>query len=165
MLVDIAPTLAMYEGTTADFARRYWHWFFLIQPPPLPERLIEADPTNYVRDVMGRRHAGLSVFDPQALAQYLRCISIAGTAAGICADYRASAGIDLEHDRTDRSTGHRLAQPLLWAAHGVVGTCFDVPSLWRDVAQQSSARSVDCGHCIAEERPEELLREARDFFV
>ncbi|MFX8067261.1 hypothetical protein ABTK78_19450, partial [Acinetobacter baumannii] len=54
-LLDIAPTLAMYEGTTEAFARAYWHWFLLIQPAPLPERLIEADPAAYLRDGMGRR--------------------------------------------------------------------------------------------------------------
>ena len=52
VLLDVAPTLAMYEQTTEAFARAYWHWFFLIQPAPLPERLIEADPTAYVRDIM-----------------------------------------------------------------------------------------------------------------
>ena len=60
VVLDIAPTLAMYEQTTEAFARAYWHWFFLIQPAPLPERLIEADPAAYVRDVMGRRSAGLA---------------------------------------------------------------------------------------------------------
>src|SRR5437763_1842493 len=108
MLLDIAPTLGMYERTSFDFARAYWHWFFLIQPPPLPEALIESDPVRYVRSVMGTRHAGLGAFAPQALAEYERCAGIPGTAAAVCADYRASAGIDLEHDQADRDAGHRL---------------------------------------------------------
>ena len=98
MLLDIAPTLAMYEGTTEAFARGYWHWFFLIQPAPRPERFIEADPLAYLREGMGR--AG-DFFEPAAWAEYERCIQRPGTAAAICADYRASAGIDLEHDRAD----------------------------------------------------------------
>jgi haloacetate dehalogenase len=68
MLLDIAPTLGMYEHTTDAFARAYWHWFFLIQPPPLPESLISADPVRYVRSVMGKRHAGLAAFSSAALA-------------------------------------------------------------------------------------------------
>ena len=73
MLLDIAPTLAMYAQTSDDFARAYWHWFFLIQPPPLPEALIESDPARYVRSVMGSRHAGLAPFDPVAeLAAFFR---------------------------------------------------------------------------------------------
>ena len=166
MLLDIAPTLAMYEGTTEAFARAYWHWFFLIQPAPLPERLIEADPLAYLHDIMGRRHAGLAAFAPQALAEYGRCIQIAGSAASMCEDYRASAGIDLEHDRVDRAARHRLAQPLrvLWGADGVVERCFDVARLWAEVAPQCSGRAVPCGHYIAEEAPDVLLAEALDFF-
>ena len=166
MLLDIAPTLAMYEATTQAFARAYWHWFFLIQPAPLPERLIEADPVAYLREVMGRRHAGLSVFAPEALAEYERCIAMPGTAASICEDYRASAGIDLEHDRVDRDAGRRLAPPLrvLWGAHGAVGRCFDVLPLWSAAAASVSGRALDCGHYIAEEAPDELLGEVFDFF-
>ncbi|EJL83910.1 putative hydrolase or acyltransferase of alpha/beta superfamily, partial [Polaromonas sp. CF318] len=108
MLLDIAPTLAMYGNTTDVFARAYWHWFFLIQPPPLPEALIESDPVRYVRSVMGKRHAGLAAFAPAALAEYERCAQIPGTAASICEDYRASAGIDLVHDRADVAAGLRL---------------------------------------------------------
>ncbi|MEH3084944.1 MAG: alpha/beta hydrolase [Xylophilus ampelinus] len=165
MLLDIAPTLAMYERTTEAFARAYWHWFFLIQPAPLPERLIEADPAAYVQEVMGRRHAGLSAFAPEALAEYRRCIALPGTAAALCADYRASAGIDLEHDRADRAAGRRLRLPLrvLWGAEGTVGRCFDVLALWREAAEDVDGRALDCGHYIAEERPAELLDEVRAF--
>lgn len=167
LLLDIAPTLAMYEQTSEEFARAYWHWFFLIQPAPLPERLIDADPAAYVRDVMGRRHAGIGAFAPEALAEYLRCIAIPGTAASICADYRASAGIDLEHDRADRDAGRRITMPLrvLWGQQGAVGRCFDVLPLWQKWAVDVSGRSMDCGHYIAEERPDELLAEMLAFLV
>ncbi|MES2184684.1 MAG: alpha/beta hydrolase [Pseudomonadota bacterium] len=166
LLLDIAPTLAMYEQTGEAFARAYWHWFFLIQPAPLPERLIETDPVAYIRDVMGRRHAGLAAFAPEALAEYERCIALPGTAGGICGDYRASAGIDLEHDRTDREAGRRLAMPVrvLWGGQGVVGRCFDVMALWRDAADDVSGRPLECGHYIAEEAPEHLLPEMLAFF-
>jgi haloacetate dehalogenase len=166
MLLDIAPTLAMYEHTNDAFARAYWHWFFLIQPAPLPERLIEADPVAYLHDVIGRRHAGLAAFAPEALAEYERCIAIPGTAQSICEDYRASAGIDLEHDRADRAAGRNVTQPLrvLWGAEGAVGRCFDVPALWRAAAQNFSGRALPCGHYIAEEASELLLPEIFDFF-
>lgn len=166
MLLDIAPTLSMYERTSLAFATAYWHWFFLIQPPPLPEALIESDPVRYLRSVMGNRHAGLAAFAPQALAEYERCIAIPGTAQAICADYRASAGVDLEHDRADVQAGHRIPQPLraLWGEHGAVGRCFDVLALWRERATQVSGRSLPCGHYIAEEAPSLLLEEALLFF-
>ena len=164
MLLDIAPTLAMYEGTTEGFARAYWHWFFLIQPAPLPERLIEADPVAYLRDGMGRR--GGECFDKRAWAEYERCIARPGTAAALCADYRASAGIDLDHDRADRAAGRRVSQPLrvLWGANGVVGRCFEPLKLWRAAANDVSGRAVDSGHYMAEEAPDEVLTEAAEFF-
>lgn len=167
VLLDIAPTLAMYEGTTEAFARAYWHWFFLIQPAPLPERLIEADPGAYLRDVMGRRSAGLAPFDARALAEYARCLSLPGTAHGICEDYRAAAGIDLEHNRADRDAGRRIETPLLalWGAQGVVQRCFDPLLEWRKIATQVEGEALDCGHYIPEEAPEALLARALPFLL
>jgi haloacetate dehalogenase len=166
MLLDIAPTLAMYENTSEAFARAYWHWFFLIQPPPLPEALIDSDPVRYLRCVMGKRHAGLDAFAPAALAEYERCAQIPETATSICEDYRASATVDLLHDRTDVAEGRQLIQPLrvLWGAHGTVGQCFDVLDLWRARAMDVSGLSLPCGHYIAEEVPQLLLAQALDFF-
>ena len=166
MLLDIAPTLGMYEHTTDAFARAYWHWFFLIQPPPLPERLIDSNPVRYVRSVMGNRHAGLAAFSPAALAEYERCAQIPGTGMSICEDYRAAATIDLVHDRADVAAGARLAQPLrvLWGDHGAVGKCFDVLALWRERASNVSGLSLPCGHYIAEEAPELLMGEVHHFF-
>ena len=164
MLLDIAPTLATYRNTTESFARAYWHWFFLIQPPPLPEALIESDPVRYVRSVMGSRHAGLGAFAPEAFAEYERCIRIPGTAAAVCADYRASAGIDLAHDEADLSRRLDIPLRVLWGEHGAVGRCFDVLALWRERATSVTGRSVPCGHYIAEEAPALLLDEAFQFF-
>ena len=166
-LLDIAPTLAMYEQTSEAFARAYWHWFFLIQPAPLPERLIEADPGAYVRDVMGKRSAGLAPFDPRALAEYQRCLALPGAAHGICEDYRAAAGIDLEHDRADRDAGRKLQVPLLalWGEQGVVGRCFDPLGEWARVADDVQGGALPCGHYIAEEAPDALLERALPFLT
>ena len=167
MLLDIAPTLAMYENTSLAFATAYWHWFFLIQPPPLPEALIESDPVRYLRSVMGKRHAGLAAFAPDALAEYERCIQITGTAHAICEDYRASGTIDLMHDRADLQAGRKLTQPIkiLWGEHGAVGQCFDVLALWHERAVQVTGNSLPSGHYIAEEAPELLIPQALNFFI
>lgn len=167
VLLDIAPTLAMYEQASNAFARAYWHWFFLIQPAPLPERLIEADPAAYVRDVMGRRSAGLAPFDARALAEYVRCLALPGTAHGICEDYRASAGIDLVHDRADRDAGRQLAMPLLalWGEQGVVHQCFQPLAEWQRVAADVRGHALPCGHYIAEEAPDALLDAALPFLL
>ncbi len=166
-LLDIAPTLAMYEQTSQAFARAYWHWFFLIQPAPLPERLIEADPAAYIRDVMGRRSAGLAPFDPLALGEYQRCIALPGAAHGVCEDYRAAAGIDMAHEQADRDAGRLIEPPVLalWGEQGVVHQCFRPLDEWRRVARDVTGRPLPCGHYIAEEAPKALLEQALPFFA
>ena len=166
LLLDVAPTLGMYDNTSDAFARAYWHWFFLIQPSPLPEALIDSDPVRYIHSVMGQRHAGLKAFALDALAEYERCAQIPGTGLSICEDYRAAATIDLVHDRGDVVAGLKLRQPLrvLWAEHGAVGRCFDVMQLWRERASDVSGASVASGHYIAEEAPDHVLAQAFEFF-
>lgn len=160
ILLDVAPTLAMYAQTSDAFARAYWHWFFLIQAAPLPERLIEADPAAYIRDVMGRRSAGLAPFDARALAEYMRCLALPGAAHGLCEDYRASASIDLVHDQRDLDQGHQLHQPLLvlWGQDGVVHKCFNPLQEWKKIAHDVQGQALPCGHYIPEEAPDLLLK-------
>ena len=167
VLLDVAPTLAMYEQTSRAFATAYWHWFFLIQPAPLPERLIQADPTAYVREVISRRNAGLAPFTPAALAAYERAMALPGTAHGLCEDYRAAAGIDLEHDRADLQAGRHLTTPtlVLWGERGVVHSCFAPLQEWQRVAAQVQGQALPCGHYIAEEVPELLLAHALPFLA
>ena len=166
MLLDIAPTLDMYAGTNATFARQYFHWFFLIQPAPLPETLISADPVAYVRSVMGGRRAGLAPFAPEIRAEYERCARLPGWAHGVCEDYRAAATTDLDHDRASRDAGQKLDCPVrvLWGKLGVVEQHFDVPALWAAQCREVSASAVPCGHYIPEEAPSELLAEVQAFF-
>lgn len=165
VLLDIAPTLAMYRQTDERFARAYWHWFFLIQPSPLPERLIEADPTAYLRDGMGRRAPSASPFDPRAWAEYERAVNQPGSAHAMCEDYRASAGIDLVHDQADVDAGRMLDAPLLvlWGEQGVVHRCFKPLADWQAVARQVHGHPLPCGHYVAEEAPDALLAAALPF--
>jgi haloacetate dehalogenase len=166
MLLDIAPTLAMYEKTDRAFATAYFHWFFLIQPAPLPETLIGANPDAYVERVMGSRSAGLAPFSPAALDAYRHALKQPGAVHAMCEDYRASASIDLEHDRADLERGTRIGCPLrvLWGADGVVARCFSPLDEWRAVARDVSGRALDCGHYIPEEAPDVLLAEMLAFF-
>ena len=116
---------------------------------------------------MGRRSAGLAPFDARALDEYRRCLALPGTAHGICEDYRAAAGIDLEHDRAERAAGRQLANPLLvlWGEHGVVQRCFDPLAEWRKLAAQVDGEALPCGHYIPEEAPEALLARALPFLL
>ena len=108
-VLDISPTLAMYEGTTMEFARAYYHWFFLIQPAPNPETLIGHDPRFYLRWKMGGMwNRPMTHFTDAAYAEYERCFCDPAAIHGSCEDYRAAATIDLEHDRADLETQGRL---------------------------------------------------------
>ncbi|KAA5922516.1 alpha/beta hydrolase [Achromobacter xylosoxidans] len=166
MLLDIAPTLDMYENTTRAFAQAYYHWFWLIQPAPMPETMIERDPVFYLRSVMGGRPGGLAHFSDEAMAEYERTARLPGWATGICEDYRASATLDLEHDRQGRAAGERLRMPLrvLWGERGAVGRNFDVLGLWRAVADEVDGGPLPGAHYLAEETPDALLREVASFF-
>lgn len=163
--LDIAPTLAMYAQTNEAFARAYYHWFFLIRPAPFPETLIETDPELYLRQTMGSRSAGLAPFTAEALAEYLRCLKLPGAAHGLCEDYRASAGIDLDHDRADIAAGRMVECEMLalWGADGAVEKCFQPLEEWRKVARRVSGHALPCGHYIAEEIPQRLLEEVLPF--
>ncbi|MCC9195467.1 alpha/beta hydrolase [Arthrobacter sp. zg-Y820] len=167
MFLDIAPTLDMYAATDRAFAESYFHWFFLIQPEPLPEALIEANPRSYVENIMGTRHAGLAPFPAPVLDAYAAALSSPGAAHAMCEDYRAAATIDLEHDQADRDAGTTPDVPLrvLWGRHGVVETQFDPLALWEKAVPGVTGRAVDAGHYLPEEAPEEILAEIQTFFA
>jgi haloacetate dehalogenase len=163
-VLDIAPTREMYRDTTDAFARAYWHWFFLIQPAPFPERMIGADPDAYWLKKCGSGSAGLSPFAPEALAQYLSAFRDPATIHASCEDYRAAASIDLAHD--DADGGRKLSQPLLalWGDRGAVHRCFDVLALWRERAEDVRGRPLPGGHYLAEELPEMVASAFLAFF-
>ena len=167
MLLDISPTLTMYERTDMAFAQQYYHWFFLIQPAPLPETLIGADPIFYLRKkVSGWGSGGAGFFDPRALAEYERCFSDTAAIHSMCEDYRAAASIDLAHDRADVEA--RIACPVhvLWGERGVVHRLFTPVADWRAKASGPvSGHAVPSGHYIAEEIPDLLVNEIMSFFA
>ncbi len=164
-LLDISPTKKMYESTHREFAQAYYHWFFLIQPKPLPEKLIGSDPQFYLRHKLGSGSAGLAPFTSEALSEYLRCFT-PETIHASCEDYRASASIDLEHDRADAQAGHKIACPLLvlWGKRGVIERCFSPLQDWAEVATDVCGRALDGGHYLAEELPDETCAELETFF-
>jgi haloacetate dehalogenase len=164
-LIDIAPTATMYARTDKAFATRYFWWFFLIQPAPLPERMIGADPEFFLRTHIDGQVKTPGATEPAAFAEYLRCYNDPATRHAICEDYRAAATIDLEHDKADAD--QRVKAPLLaiWGGKGTVGALYDVLETWREKALQVSGRAFDCGHTLQEERPEETVAELTAFFA
>ena len=162
-VLDIAPTLYMYEHADMALARAYYHWFFLIQPFDLPERLIGADPDFYVDKKIGKWSKTEGCFSAEALAEYKRCFRDPATIHATCEDYRAAAGIDLEHDRADLE--RKIACPLLvlWGAEGVIERTYDTLAVWRARAGDVRGKALPCGHFLPEEAPEETLAELEAF--
>jgi haloacetate dehalogenase len=164
MLLDISPTRTMYQRTTMEFARAYYHWFFLIQPAPFPETLIGANPEVYLRHHMGGRHAGLEPFMPDAWPEYLRCFSDPACIHATCEDYRAAESIDIEHDEADLDRRIEVQFLVLWGRHGMIERCFDGIADWRERAPRVQGHALDCGHYLPEERPDETAQALATFF-
>jgi haloacetate dehalogenase len=164
-VLDIVPTRTIFRATDQAIATGYYHWFFLIQPGDLPERLIGADPLFYLHWTLARWGTGLDAFAPEALAEYERCFSDPAVIHASCEDYRAAASIDLAHDQADLE--RRIPCPLLalWGRRGLMEHHFDVLATWREkAAGPVSGRALDCGHFLPEERPQETAQELLAFF-
>ncbi len=159
-VLDIIPTGEAFRRADMAFGLGFWHWFFLAQPFPLPERLIEANPDNYYF------HGGREQFDPEALADYLRCVHNPETIHAMCEDYRAGATIDYQLDETDYRK-KRIVCPVqvLWSRQGELEQWYNVPAIWRDWADDVRGRAIDCGHYLAEEAHNETYAELYDFFA
>ncbi len=163
-LLDIVPTYRMFRGTNEALARANFHWFFLLQRAPLPERMIGADPEFWLRTLLDRWAAPDHLWDETAVAEYLRCFRDPGTIHATTEDYRAAAEIDLEHDEVD--LGRKIECPLLvlWGGKGRIGRLFDVLETWRERAVNVRGRAMPSGHFVAEEAPGETLEELLRFF-
>jgi len=160
-VLDIVPTGEVLMRADRAFGLGYWHWFFLAQPAPLPERMIGADPDAYYR------HFDADFFDPEAVAAYRRAADDPDTIRAMCEDYRAGAGLDVEHDLADRNHRRRIACPLLalWGGRWYLEDWYDVLGIWREWADDVTGRAVDAGHYLAEERPDDVLDDLRGFFA
>jgi haloacetate dehalogenase len=168
-LLDIAPTLDMYAATDMRFASAYYHWFHLIQPSPLPETMIGGNPRFYLHWKLGGWGSrGIGFIEPQALAEYERCFCRADTIHAVCEDYRAAAGIDLEHDRASREAGQKIGCDtlVLWGERGVVQALFDPLPLWQAQCSATvSGQAMAAGHFLAEELPDETAAALQRFFA
>lgn len=165
-LLDIVPTKTVYDRLERRVATAYFHWLMLIQPAPLPETLIGADPGFWLDTIFGAWSRGSSVFAPEAVAEYTRCFDPA-TIHASCEDYRAGATLDSDHDAADLANVNRIACPtlVLWGERGLVGRAYDVLTAWREYASDVRGHAVPGGHFLPEEAPEETLAALQEFLI
>ncbi|MFN4274695.1 MAG: alpha/beta fold hydrolase [Ferrovibrio sp.] len=165
-VLDIIPTRTLFETVNQQVATGYYHWFFLIQPFDMPERMIGADPEYYFRKKTGQWSGAGHQFDDEAMAEYLLCFRDPATIHASCEDYRAAASIDLEHDRADGDSRIRCPLLVLWGEKGLMHKAYDVLGTWREKAAGSvEGHAVPSGHFLPEEAPDETYAALRRFFA
>ncbi len=163
MVLDICPTLDMYESTNMQFAKAYFHWFFLIQKVGIPEKLIEANPEFWLRNCLNKWCTGHDFAEVEA--EYIKTFIKPEKIHGSCEDYRAGATVDLEHDKNDRH--HKLNIPIhvLWGNQGIIGTFYNPLEIWKKYTSANvTGHGLNCGHFIPEERAQEVIVEVNSFF-
>ena len=166
-VLDMVPTLEMAERTDWAQALADYHWYFLAQPAPLPERLIGADPDFYLEHTIGSWLGAAGNIEAQAMAEYRRAFRRPSVIAAACADYRAGLTTDLAHDDADRAAGRRIACPLLalWGAEESDSGRHDYLAIWQGWADRATGRALQCGHFLMEEAPDETAAALAGFFA
>jgi haloacetate dehalogenase len=167
-ILDIIPQHNLYTHMTREWAKASYHWLFMIQPEPLPERLMSADPDFYITTKLAKTKAGLSFFGKEALEEYKRCFRNPATVHAMCEDYRATYGVDFEMDKVDFAAGRKITCPalILWGATGAVGRNHKPAEVWKDYAADiRGTKALPCGHYLSEEAPEETYQALRAFFL
>ena len=164
MLIDIAPTRTMYQQTNKAFATAYFHWFFLIQPYPFPETLLGNNAPFFLQCALDLASGGAKFIDPEAMAEYMRCFCNPDAIHAACEDYRASAGIDLEHDRDHDVKKIACPTHVVWGATGVIGKMFDPIVNWQEKCERPvSGAALPAGHFLPEQVPDLLLLQMLEF--
>ena len=163
-VLDICPTLDMYENTNEQFAKAYFHWFFLIQPAPLPERMIMSDPKKWIKNCLNK-WSGNHKFG-HVEEKYLKSLEQKKRLHASCEDYRASATIDLEHDKKDRNKKLNIPIQILWGKRGVIGKQFNSIKIWQKYSNKKiSGKEINSGHFIPEQNPKETINQLKNFFL
>ena len=153
----------MYELTEKNFAKAYFHWFFLIQPKWLPEKMIESDPRKWMKNCLDK-WSGNNKFG-RAEQIYLKAFKQKKRIHATCEDYRASASIDLEHDKKDRKKLINIPIQVLWGKEGVVGKQFNSLKIWKKYTKNKVyGAGIKSGHFIPEQNPKETIKHLKNFF-
>ena len=162
-VLDICPTLDMYEHTNKQFAKSYFHWFFLIQPAWLPESMIINDPKKWMKNCLDK-WSGNHKFG-KVEKEYLKSFKQKKRIHASCEDYRASASIDLEHDKKDRNKKLNIPIQVLWGKSGVIGKQFDSLKIWQKYSKKKIyGTGINSGHFIPEQNPKETIKNLKKFF-
>lgn len=166
--MDMLPQHHLLNNVTRQWGKFSWHWFFMIQDYPTPEKMMGADPEFFIKRKLSKTDQGTSFFGPEALQDYIRCIKNPDVIHAMCEDYRATFGIDLDMDTADFDAGRRVETPslILWGAKGGVGRNHNAAEVWgRYATNIVKTATVPSGHYLQEECPDETYDVLRNFFI
>ncbi|HEY1520673.1 MAG TPA: alpha/beta hydrolase [Solirubrobacteraceae bacterium] len=166
-VLDIVPTAEVWARADDRLLLGYWHWGFLAQPAPLPERLIAGDADAYLDHHLRSIGLGREVgrYPEGVLAAYRAQLNDASAVQAICEDYRAGATIDRQLDEADRGRLIDCPVLVLWGTQGALGLFYgDVLAVWQSWARDVRGRGVEASHFLVEDRPEEVAQELTAFF-
>ena len=162
-VLDIVPTSHVFKNTNAILAKRYYHWFFLIQSYPHPETMIGNDPEYFIRSKLQMWGANNEYLTEEIIQEYLRCFTV-DTIHASCEDYRAGASIDLVHHEEDFDKKISCPLQVLWGSKAFVEELYDPIKVWKEWALNVEGQSIDCGHFLPEESPIETYNAIINFF-
>lgn len=163
--LDIIPTYNLLSNVTLGWGMESYHWFFMAQKAPFPERLIGADLDYYINYKLNKKGVGLSIFAPEAFAEYARCTTPEQIHA-VCEDYRATVTLDYAYDKADHEAGRKLACPVLvlWGSNSHVGRHLKPIEAWSEWAPDLQGFAIPTGHYPAEQRPDLISKAFLEFF-
>ncbi len=166
ILLDIIPTNEVFQKADHKLAMAYYHWFFLAQDYPIPEKLIGNDPDFFLRTKLKMWGNTKHFIDENIIKEYIRCFSNKNTIHASCEDYRAAASIDLTDHKNDNAKNKKILAPLLilWGKKGTLEKLYQPIKEWNKWAKTVEGYSINCGHFIAEEKPKELIKAIDKFF-
>jgi haloacetate dehalogenase len=161
--LTVVPTEEMWKRAGMAFGLKAFHWYLFAQPFDLPERMLGADPSYYLDWTLRNMVQKVDAIAPEALAEYHRAFAKASVRHAMVEDYRAAASIDLQHDRDDLAAGRHIACPVqvLWSASLTAQP--DPAEIWKTWADGVEGGTIDCGHLMAEEAPDEVLASVLPF--
>ena len=165
-LMDIVPTELLLSELTTQVAQSYYHWLFLAQKSPLPEKLIAADPDYFYEScLLGWGGANLDSFDPEKLTRYRKSWNNADTIRAMCDDYRAAIHFDWALDTQDRNRCLQIPACVMWGKNGAMARHFDVPATWSKIFSNIEQKPMDGGHFFPDQHPQETVSALLSFIV
>ncbi len=164
IFLDIIPTNSVFKLANQELAKKYYHWFFLMQKYPLPERLIEGNPEFFLKSKLKMWSNNSKFIDATAMREYVRCFSKKATIHASCEDYRAASTIDIIDHNKDKKRKILCPVLVIWGKNSTIAKLYRPISIWKEWAKDVRGYNIKCGHFLPEEKPKDIILAIKNFF-